>query len=288
MFCGRSTRDGAQMSREHVLRKKFQPVMDSGPASHFVSSRDARTGETRLDKKSGSIWSVKVRKVCTDCNNGWMNRDVEQPIEDELLSMMTGGPASLTQDKTAGLALWAAKTAIVMSGVKHSEDALPLALRRTLMETLSPPTVGCMVLVGRVEGDGVTSYGGNYGEQRLVPTNEQAYRVQQTKMILGSLMVFVSFVIRAHPAASEKYTFGLSGGTLERTKTIWPNPTPLSWPEDFPEPLTGDEVMTLGDGPVQPSSVLPSAAPTGRPLVFARWPPSVNDGTRPTFWTIEL
>jgi hypothetical protein len=84
-------------------------------------------------------FSQTVNDVCKQCNEGWLNKTVEQGAESALFPLILGEGLNLTLEQTAALALWAAKTAAVRALVDSQPRAIPPLHYEWLMQTHTPP-----------------------------------------------------------------------------------------------------------------------------------------------------
>lgn len=107
------------LEREHVWPEWLQR-MDWVPErvrQHHVTERD---DEQLADRRWESPpFSVRVRRVCHDCNHGWMS-DLEQAAKPLLVPMIEGRGRALHRDGQRTVATWAVKTAMMFE-FTHTE-----------------------------------------------------------------------------------------------------------------------------------------------------------------------
>jgi len=83
-----------------------------GPLQHSIASAPVKL----LAKPE-----IKMKCVCTSCNNGWMH-DLEQKSIPVLGALLQDISTPLDSQQQTILALWSVKTAMVVEAVKNSED----------------------------------------------------------------------------------------------------------------------------------------------------------------------
>ena len=97
-FCGRTG-----MTKQHVFGDRLLAFLEKKTSSHYVI--DTLPDDIRVKKVDGNIWSKRLRRVCPDCNGGWM-RSLEErsfPILSELLLGEAAIPESYCKTLAARL-----------------------------------------------------------------------------------------------------------------------------------------------------------------------------------------
>lgn len=116
MFCYMDTGDAISASHEHLISK---PV-----AAAFGIDRTApvaRMNSDGTDLRWRPINGIKRRVVCTDCNNGWMNR-LEHRMG-AIASWLNGPPDdALGDDRERDLRMWAMKTHMLLCYIDGNAD----------------------------------------------------------------------------------------------------------------------------------------------------------------------
>lgn len=108
MFCYMDTVDTITPSKEHLLSK---PV-----AKAFGIDRDSpvlRTGSDLADQRWARLNGIQYCCVCTDCNNGWMNR-MEGRMAEVAAWLAGDQNVPLGQDLSILLRKWAVKSHLLL------------------------------------------------------------------------------------------------------------------------------------------------------------------------------
>jgi hypothetical protein len=136
------------MSREHVLAdwigRAFNLVR---PQSHWhIAETDEGTRERRYPQRP---FRTRAACVCPACNHGWMS-DLELRVQPVLRPMMLSHLSiSLEAEEQQSLALWAAKTLMVMQCTMPADERIvPVEHHAELVRSGAPP-VRCRVAVAR-------------------------------------------------------------------------------------------------------------------------------------------
>jgi hypothetical protein len=97
---------------------------------------------TALLRQPGTVFNIRARAVCRECNGGWMSR-LEQQAKSILLSMFAaerpGSLLTLTASEAQVVATWAVKTAWMREESQAGARATTEEMRRTVYRTASPP-----------------------------------------------------------------------------------------------------------------------------------------------------
>lgn len=124
VFCG-----GLRVTNEHVFPRWLNRYL---PADRRQQLEQARYGEEGFDRQRLSVGlDFRVRKVCAECNGGWMSRLEGDSIAtlDPLISGLELQIVSRAEQRA--LALWAVKTAM-MCDLTQAEPLLNPDQRRRL------------------------------------------------------------------------------------------------------------------------------------------------------------
>ena len=88
IFCG-----GTPVTEEHIWPQWSQPVLPKSEGHRrfiFTGRRSRPTANIKkLYDRQGSVFTVRIRRVCGPCNSGWMN-DYEQTVRTVVTRMMIG------------------------------------------------------------------------------------------------------------------------------------------------------------------------------------------------------
>jgi hypothetical protein len=119
VFCGH-----VPLTREHVFPQWVVPLLET------LGQPRSATRITDHDEHVHDIWNTstidfKARKVCGDCNSGWMSslETAVMPILTPLV--LTTAPQTFTQEEAVTLATWVAKTALTAS-LLHADKTNPI------------------------------------------------------------------------------------------------------------------------------------------------------------------
>jgi hypothetical protein len=108
---------GTRMSKEHFWSTWSKPMLPTGNEDAYHEEKLTHTRKTilvsrELRTRPGSAASKKLRVVCEDCNNGWMN-EVEDRARPILEPLIAGCPTVLNQKQQRILAEWIAMKIMV-------------------------------------------------------------------------------------------------------------------------------------------------------------------------------
>ncbi|MBX9469440.1 MAG: hypothetical protein KL839_16980 [Rhizobium sp.] len=151
IFCGAV----GGLSREHVLPKWLQLNVGGSLEGTFTGIRSSFIGE-RLDERKFSGGNFTLKRICTNCNNGWMSQleDRFALVLPKLESFMR--PSQLSKTERHTVSMWIVKTGIVAH--------LSANYRRILPESF-PAKLQC----GRVIPRGVKVFcGTTEPEKRII------------------------------------------------------------------------------------------------------------------------
>src|ERR1700694_5836463 len=98
VFCGER-----KVSKEHVIPQWVGTVLPKPPKERWRHKEQERVWATdHLD--------FTVKRVCRECNNGWMDQEIERRARPALTGMIHGQDMTLTRELQARVATWAVKT----------------------------------------------------------------------------------------------------------------------------------------------------------------------------------
>jgi hypothetical protein len=145
VFCGADAG-----SQEHVLATWIGKAFAITTSQHHwhVAEGDA----ARVRRFHQRPFQMTVGCVCRSCNHGWMSRlegEVKRLLRPMMLSPSDDLPFTLTRDDQRVLALWAAKTLMVLQGtMTERERAVPPEHYAELFEHQRAPH-RCRIAVAR-------------------------------------------------------------------------------------------------------------------------------------------
>jgi hypothetical protein len=111
---------GSPATREHVFSSWL--LKEFGPNASMALYRHSGDGSERKVRAEIKLDSFRLKRICEDCNNGWMS-DLETSAKPLILALIKDGRQlhSLFETERRALARWAAKTAIVESHAVGAE-----------------------------------------------------------------------------------------------------------------------------------------------------------------------
>lgn len=123
------------MSREHVIAQWVSRVLASDQTriwpSPVVNARHYdNAGVLMRTFTHSKVVNMVTKRVCKVCNEGWMETNVERPVQPILGPMILGRRTVLDLAAQSRLAAWAAKTAMV---ARYAESP-PLELDRRWLD----------------------------------------------------------------------------------------------------------------------------------------------------------
>lgn len=137
VFCG-----SARMSREHAIPQWVGEVLhgaaESGDWTTWYAFGTPSENCERRHPAESNRPTVVVKRVCRDCNSGWM-ADVEGEAKPILEPMISGKPCMLSLGDQLNVATWATKTAIVLEYVRSDLFVTTEAERRVIADDRRPP-----------------------------------------------------------------------------------------------------------------------------------------------------
>ncbi len=104
VFCGKRG-----VSNEHVIPAWVGKALDKHlrPGRRWTHTQGDITFEDEA-------FQFKVKRVCRDCNHGWMDTEIEQPNRPYLEAMMDDAALTLSNVGQSGIATWVIKTHMMM------------------------------------------------------------------------------------------------------------------------------------------------------------------------------
>jgi len=145
-FCGKTGR----ASNEHVWPQWLRAhANEVSPSRYLHTAGFTRTAADTLAEtptvtthQPGSVFNIRARAVCRECNNGWMSA-LEQQAKPLLLAMIgavqPGSAITLAPDQAATIATWAIKTAWMREESNPGPKATTQEMRQALHRTALPP-----------------------------------------------------------------------------------------------------------------------------------------------------
>src|ERR1700683_4987662 len=107
-------------TREHVFARWL--LKEFGPDTSMALFRQHGDGTEEQKRTEIKLDSFTLRKICENCNNGWMSKleDAAQPL---ILAVIKDGRrlSGMPEEERQIMARWAAKTAIIESHAVGAE-----------------------------------------------------------------------------------------------------------------------------------------------------------------------
>lgn len=126
LFCNQTT---ASTSKEHVLPHSWKKTFPSGDGGLVQIGRD-RDGRERApkEKKQVSPYDLQVKRVCRDCNGGWM-REMDEAAKDMIFDLAWGKVDHLGSSQVEQLSTWCTKAALMRTHLERGRGQVtPLEL----------------------------------------------------------------------------------------------------------------------------------------------------------------
>jgi hypothetical protein len=232
VFCGTSG-----LTLEHAWPRWIAGELGDGPWNF------AQTFEDGDRSWATSTLDVKVRRVCASCNNGWM-ANLEARAKPLLVHMMNGEARELDADEQELLALWAAKTAMML-GFIHPERRSIAPEQYQLLHRSQRPPEGTKVWLARCASTWTVFYRHN----KITLTGE----VSGTQVeAYSSTFAVKSLVLQVFGYQGRRaVTTNPSGDATPYVTQVWPiERSPVPWPPGA-APFNDDGLRSLADAFVQ-------------------------------------
>jgi hypothetical protein len=180
VFCEREQ----ALTLEHVLPLWLGTLFPAGRVSH-----QHKTEEEVLRTHISKELDAKVRRVCRQCNTGWMH-ELEQATRPVLSPLILGRGRMLVPTEQEILSVWAVKTALMCEFLHPSTRGASREHFQTIYRALKPPDTANVWLAaydGRKEID--------YNHRRLSIEREDASKPDArgylTALVLRHAVLFV-------------------------------------------------------------------------------------------------
>lgn len=139
------------MSKEHVFPKSLRDSVSESHEHEYRRAYDDGAGvKGQTSNRPVNLFDVSSRRVCTDCNNGWMS---ELEVDaNPILRRLIAGERQIDANETDVVRYWLAKTAVVAHFAEPGSDspqAVAVADRRRVRDGFVP--CGWRVLLGSLD-----------------------------------------------------------------------------------------------------------------------------------------
>ena len=203
--------------------------------SRFVAAgtMEAERGvDLRMSKWRTDRPEIRIKRVCTPCTTGWMNR-LQQRAKPLIERLWNQDTCTLDVEDSHALSLWAVMTSMVLQTLGEPEGWLFSDLERTLIykREQMPPLIGVWIAncLNHLE---------TYSQSRSLWTGpsrdaEPQARANVITMAFGALAIQVLKVVppgKVTPGMKVSVAQG-PGPWQQIALQIWPiRPEPVSWP----------------------------------------------------------
>jgi hypothetical protein len=207
LFC-----DNAADSLEHLWPLWIlERVKPRGPLQHSISSAPVKL----LAKPE-----IKMKCVCTFCNNGWMH-DLEQESIPVLGAMLHDISTPLDSPQQTTLARWSIKTAMVVEAVKKGEDRFFTQTERGEIRANSAIPSRTNIWLGRYASSSIGAYGTDLGFD--MPDAPHSGVGCVTTIIVGHVAVQVLALRVPAQFSADRIVVNPRAGSWERLLVqVWP------------------------------------------------------------------
>lgn len=245
------------MSQQHVWPKWLQSLFTGHVQrqTNFIRNRidklDSATIQIQpnIKRREGKMITLRYRKVCLDCNNGWIS-SLENDLKPLLTKLITGVATEISQAEAVSLATWIAIITIMAEFSDPYSQAISINDVHHIYSHRTPPQ-NWNIYVGHYLGSEFAPYGYSHSgwtavkEEGLIRGRVKTLRsnIQISTHVLGELLM------QADSAALEVWT----PNALDRIDTsaifsVWPERSDvIPWPPK----------STLGDQYVEKLSAIP-------------------------------
>jgi hypothetical protein len=243
IFCG-----GTGLSKEHIWSDWISGLIQRNNEHGEYWGRMHRDGGSRdmqwttppaNSARQGSVLQRKVRKVCRQCNNGWMSRVVDRakPVVER---MILGKNFELNRKEETDLSAWIGITTIIQEFAnRHGACRISPADRTVLMNTEAPPLTWSIWIAKYTDEwwAPMRHYHipMHYAQQ---PTDEEpnppSGELQLTTFTLGELLVHVFTSTQPKMIDAYRSYIGRASNS-EKLHQLWPIVADtLTWPPTSP------------------------------------------------------
>lgn len=220
------------MSREHAIPQWIGEVLhgaagESGDWTTSYAFGSPSGNCTRRHPAESNRPTVVVKRVCRDCNSGWMS-DIEGEAKPILEPMIIGRPCTLSLEDQLSVATWATKTAMVLEYIRSDLFVTTEEERRVLAGGHRPPDgfrvrLAAMKAVGE-QGLRIATFVASSDSSEGVPDT------LCTTVVIGCLVVQVWGGSGSGPTDLQR-----PGIVMDEAAMVWPPvPGQVTWPPRVP------------------------------------------------------
>jgi hypothetical protein len=147
-----------------------------------------REGEIIREWKAARL-DIKVRRVCAECNNGWMNR-LERTARPLLRRLIRGDRDILLPPAQKVIATWAVKTALMCEFIEPRTREAPLHHFETIYGDAAPPA-SSQVWLAAYNGPKEIDYNHRQLRLTLATADVETLRGYLAAFVLNHLVILV-------------------------------------------------------------------------------------------------
>lgn len=242
VFCGRTFK-GTGRSGEHVFPRWLEKYV-TGPVPRGRGYDGVRVGSLAGDKGFSvarrkmpiTAFEQKTRRVCTECNTGWMERRIETNARDALIPIFEGERPRLTYRRQEAMAAWAWKTAAMITLLTEKADQAVSAEEYQWFYDRRKPPPRSMVWAGAYERRSHVEWWDTWTSSVDRPEVRDVYSVPFT-------VANVFFLVFGTSASSlsRGTALGPLGPLRARLAPLWPTRPGAAF--DWPPGDTVDDAM---------------------------------------------
>ncbi|OZC75204.1 hypothetical protein CH251_10540 [Rhodococcus sp. 06-462-5] len=260
------------MTKEHVFRNAYRRLHTDEVTNY--RHKNLMSGDARNLRGKTPFEETQVKRVCAQCNNGWMN-DLEVATEPTLWPMVHGKQTLVDAGSAQLLALWAVKTCM-MRAFADPHHAVQQSDLKHVFANRRPPD-HWRVFLGRTSSNGLAE--NTWWSQSLLSETgtkpklgaEPNLHLQQHNLMIGDVFLSTIGCASTYGTSTAKVVVDLMTSEIQSTTTsqllmLWPQPQQFTWPFEPPVPAAGFAMVgSAVERFARESPPLPGAS-LGRPV----------------------
>lgn len=233
------------LSLQHVWPDWMKAIFPRAGAKTIFASVDNRlvgAASLREKRRDGHLLTTKFRKVCVECNNGWISA-LENQVRPSLTKLILGKAVALTADELTRISTWAAIVTIMAEYTQVELRGIPPEDAHSIYAYRKPPT-NWKIYLGDYSGRQFAPCRYRHSSVVAIPKSDyeaNGYRpshpnAQSSTHVLGNLLILAD---RDPPGLD---LVGIGADARQCLERAWPTrDLTLLWPP----------VLTLGDAAVE-------------------------------------
>ena len=235
--------DGSSTTREHIWPNWARRRLSAAATPHHVQvQQDDQVGRPRLWAQVP--FSMTVKAVCADCNNGWMS-DLQAIAKPLLEAMLEERSRGFDEQDQAILARWALKTAMMVDQTQAPQHRVIPPEEYQHLRSVGRPSANVRVWLASYTGEALHGLGRMFGldaDMDAGPDPARGHRDLWGAAITVGAGVLEIFGTELHAVLNRLDLQGV--GVWE----IWPYEGPVAW---SPRPGFDDEqLVAFADAPL--------------------------------------